>query len=200
MKNPSFRLHQSLAILACTALCISKSPSVSALSAAGNKTDWLALLAFKDRITQDPLSVMSSWNSSIHFCQWLGVFCSNQHPRRVSVLNLQSKKLTGSMPPHLKVINLGDNDFQGPIPQELGRLSRLQNLNLSKNAFEGEIPSNLSYCSDKQGINLNYNNLVSEIPYQLSYLSTKKLSGLLLATSSASMLEETNLLVPSQFH
>ncbi|KAL7201519.1 hypothetical protein ACSBR1_033258 [Camellia fascicularis] len=128
MENRSFRLHQSLTILVCTTLCIypasSKSPSVFALSVAGNETDWLALLAFKDRITQDPQSVMSSWNSSIHFCQWLGVFfCSNQHLRRVTVLNLQNKKLTGSMPPDLKVINLGDNDFQGQIPQELGSLS-----------------------------------------------------------------------------
>ena len=35
-----------------------------------NETDQLALLEFKAKITDDPLQVMSSWNDSIHFCQW----------------------------------------------------------------------------------------------------------------------------------
>ncbi|KAM3733581.1 hypothetical protein ACB098_11G147100 [Castanea mollissima] len=38
---------------------------------------------------------MSSWNDSIHFCQWKGVSCGRRH-QRVTVLNLQSQKLTYS--------------------------------------------------------------------------------------------------------
>uniref|UniRef100_A0A2N9G939 Leucine-rich repeat-containing N-terminal plant-type domain-containing protein n=1 Tax=Fagus sylvatica TaxID=28930 RepID=A0A2N9G939_FAGSY len=52
----------------------------------------LALLEFKAKITLDPFGVMSSWNDSIHFCQWRGVTCGRRH-QRVTVLDLQSLKL-----------------------------------------------------------------------------------------------------------
>ena len=60
------------------------------------ETDRLALLNFKGEISKDPLRVMSSWNDSIHFCQWKGVFCGRRH-QRVTVLDLQSQKLVGSI-------------------------------------------------------------------------------------------------------
>lgn len=129
----------------------SKPSSVAAALSVGNETDRLALLAFKERITEDPLNIITSWNSSIHFCKWQGVSCSTRHPGRVTVLNLEGKKLTGSLPPHignlsfLRGINLGNNSFQGMIPQEFGRLTRLKYLTLSSNSFQGEIPTNLSY-------------------------------------------------------
>ncbi|XP_057484599.1 putative receptor-like protein kinase At3g47110 [Actinidia eriantha] len=186
MKNISFRFHCSYTIFTCIALCLCltslRFPSVAALSS-GNETDRQALLAFKDSITEDPLGVISSWNSTVHFCEWAGVSCSNQHPGRVTVLNLERKKLAGTIPPHLgnlsflRGINLRVNSFRGTIPQELGLLSRLRYLNLSQNAFQGEIPSNLSYCSNLQVIDLSYNNLVGEIPDELSVLSMEKLTG-----------------------
>ncbi|XP_058111246.1 probable LRR receptor-like serine/threonine-protein kinase At3g47570 [Magnolia sinica] len=141
-----------------------------------NETDRLALLAFKDRITNDPLNAMSSWNYSFHFCNWRGIRCSLSD-QRVTVLNLTSLKLEGSIPPHvgnltfLNAIHLGDNSFRREIPQEIGHLVRLQFLNLSYNSFAGKIPSNLTYCSDLEVIDLNFNELVGDIPVQLSSLS-----------------------------
>ncbi|XP_058198866.1 putative receptor-like protein kinase At3g47110 isoform X2 [Rhododendron vialii] len=161
----------------------SKPSSVAAAFPIWNETGRLSLLAFKDRITQDPLNLTASWNTSIHFCKWQGVSCSTRHPGRVTFLNLAGKKLTGSLPPHLgnlsflRGINLENNSFQGMIPQEFGRLTRLKSLYLSRNAFQGEIPTNLSYCSNIQVIRLNYNNLVGKIPEELSSLSTNKLKG-----------------------
>ncbi|XWS07654.1 hypothetical protein CRYUN_Cryun41cG0008000 [Craigia yunnanensis] len=38
-----------------------------------NETDRLALLEFKSMITGDPQGVLSSWNESIHFCQWFNL-------------------------------------------------------------------------------------------------------------------------------
>ncbi|XXG58558.1 hypothetical protein AAC387_Pa04g0843 [Persea americana] len=38
-----------------------------------NKTYRLALLAFKDVISDDPNEVLSAWNDSLHFCMWGGV-------------------------------------------------------------------------------------------------------------------------------
>ncbi|XP_050211314.1 putative receptor-like protein kinase At3g47110 [Mercurialis annua] len=143
----------------------------------GNVTDKLALLDFKNRITQDPLRIMSSWNESVHFCKWVGVSCSISNNNRVTILNLESQRLAGSIPPSignltfLTKINLKNNTFSGQLPQELGRLLRLENLNLTYNSFSGKIPTNLSYCKELTVIEASGNRLVGEIPEQLSSLS-----------------------------
>ena len=62
----------------------------------GNEMDYQALLTFKTKITKDPGNVLSSWNDSLYFCQWEGVTCSRKH-RRVTVLNLLSRGLVGSL-------------------------------------------------------------------------------------------------------
>lgn len=36
-----------------------------------NETDRLALLKFKELIANDPHKILSSWNDSIHFCNWM---------------------------------------------------------------------------------------------------------------------------------
>ncbi|GKV51596.1 hypothetical protein SLEP1_g58232 [Rubroshorea leprosula] len=142
-----------------------------------NETDMLALLAFKDHIVEDPLGVLSSWNESLHFCNWRGVSCSQRHQGRVTALNLGGQKLVGSIPPHignlsfLRQVNLGYNNFKGDIPKEIGWLFRLRYLNVSHNALQGQIPSNLAFCSEMQVITFAYNNLVGEIPKEFQNLS-----------------------------
>ncbi|KAL7182446.1 hypothetical protein ACSBR1_041200 [Camellia fascicularis] len=86
-----------------------------------NETDHQALLAIKDLIPADPLSALSSWNHSINFCHWQGVTCSHQH-QRVTVLNLSSLGLVGSVSPHIgnlsffQSIDLHNNNFHGNVP------------------------------------------------------------------------------------
>ncbi|XP_058089376.1 probable LRR receptor-like serine/threonine-protein kinase At3g47570 [Magnolia sinica] len=141
-----------------------------------NETDRLALLAFKDGILVDPLGILSSWNHSLHFCQWEGITCSPRH-QRVAILKLRGHSLVGHLSPHignlsfLRRIDLSTNKFQGQIPQEIGRLFRLQNLNLTENSFQGEIPSNLSHCSELVIIHIDRNQLVGELPAELGSLS-----------------------------
>ncbi|KAM3707312.1 hypothetical protein ACJW31_02G015100 [Castanea mollissima] len=150
-----------------------KSKSVPALA---NETDRLALLDFKNQITQDPLQIMNSWNNSVHFCNWIGVTCSPSS-KRVTVLDLEAKRLLGTIPPsignltYLTGINLGSNSFNGEIPQEVGRLQSLHHLNLSENSFGGKLPANLSYCTQLRVLDVSYNNLVGQIPDHLSSLS-----------------------------
>ncbi|CAN6715909.1 unnamed protein product [Malus baccata var. baccata] len=161
----------------------------AALSSAslGNETDRMALLDFKKSITQDPLHVMNSWNESVHFCGWVGVTC-NHYTKRVLILNLQDKKLSGSLPPsvgnlsYVTSINLVSNNFRGEIPEEIGRLQSLQVLNLSYNSFSGRIPTNLSQCTQLKTINFRYNELIGSIPNQLS--SLLKLNHMLLFTNN----------------
>ena len=151
-------------LLMCMSPCL-KSAKVPAFA---NERHRLALLDFKNRITQDPFQVMSSWNDSTHFCNWLGVTCSSSS-KRVVVLNLTAKKLFGSIPPsignltYLTRIKLGDNSFYGEIPQEVACLQHLQHLNLSLNSFGGKVPTNLSYCTQLRVLLVAYNNLVGKI-------------------------------------
>ncbi|XP_021647014.2 probable LRR receptor-like serine/threonine-protein kinase At3g47570 isoform X2 [Hevea brasiliensis] len=150
--------------------------TTAAASFDGNKTDHLALLAFRAMITDDPQSALRSWNDSIHFCNWEGVTCGLKH-RRVTILDLQSRGLVGSLSPYignmsfLRELRLQNNSLRGEISPEIGRLFRLQFLHLGNNSFEGEIPSNLSYCSNLEILRVSYNKLVGNIPVELGTLS-----------------------------
>ena len=149
---------------------------LAAYAMGGNETDQLALLEFKAKITDDPLGVLKSWNKSIHFCQWRGVKCGRRH-QRVTMLDLQSQKLVGSISPHignlsfLRVLQLEENGFNHEIPPEIGHLRRLQMLFLSNNSLSGEIPANLSSCSNLMYIYVGTNRLVGKIPAELGSLS-----------------------------
>ncbi|KAJ9167599.1 hypothetical protein P3X46_019216 [Hevea brasiliensis] len=142
---------------------------------AGNETDQLALLEIKAKITNDPLGIFSFWNSSVHFCQWYGVACSDRH-QRVTELNLNSLLLQGSISPHLgnlsflRVLKLQNNSLGHEIPKEIGRLRRLQYLYLSDNMLTGQIPANISGCSNLVVLNLGSNWLVGRIPEDLTSL------------------------------
>ncbi|CAL5414333.1 unnamed protein product [Camellia sinensis] len=73
--------------------------------------------------------------------------------------------------PSSKVSFFKNNSFHGPIPQEMGRLFRLQKLEFSNNSFGGGIPNNLSRCSQLEWLNLVDNNLAGIIPAELGSLS-----------------------------
>ncbi|XP_056698560.1 probable LRR receptor-like serine/threonine-protein kinase At3g47570 [Spinacia oleracea] len=144
--------------------------------AGNNETDRLALLEIKAKITLDPLGVMSSWNDTLHFCEWYGVTCGRRH-QRVTILDLQSSKLTGIISPHLgnlsflTKLHLQNNSFGGTIPLQINRLHRLQTLWLFNNSITGEIPSNISSCYSLIQIGLENNRLMGEIPPTLGSLA-----------------------------
>ncbi|XP_050211156.1 probable LRR receptor-like serine/threonine-protein kinase At3g47570 [Mercurialis annua] len=148
--------------------------------AATNVTDRLALLEFKAKITNDPLGVMSSWNSSHHFCQWYGVACGRRHHQRVTELNLNTCKLSGSISPHignlsfLRKLYLANNSFSYEIPPQIGHLRRMQVISLFNNLLSGEIPSNISACSNLDVVQLYGNKLIGKIPVELSSLTSLK--------------------------
>ncbi|KDP24394.1 hypothetical protein JCGZ_26600 [Jatropha curcas] len=168
-------------------LCMSLSYFNHAISL-HNETDRLALISFKDSIQQDPFQVLSSWNNSLHFCNWYGISCSLRHPNRVIALNLGSQRLVGSLSPHignlsfLRRIDLQTNSFHDQIPQEIGRLRHIQYINLGNNSFQGNIPSNLSHCSNLIYLRLTYNQLVGSIPLELGSLT--KLEHLVMARNN----------------
>ena len=145
---------------------------VTSIVGGNNETNRLALLEFKAKITHDPFGVMASWNHSLHFCKWQGVTCGRRH-QRVTVLDLQSSKLVGSISPYianlsfLRNLYLQNNSFHNEIPPEIGHLHRLQVLRLDNNTLIGKIPSNLSGCANLIEFRVNYNLLIGEIPTTL---------------------------------
>ncbi|XXG39575.1 hypothetical protein AAC387_Pa01g0505 [Persea americana] len=80
----------SISIHAILLISVSEAAATTLLR---NETDRLALLAFKTEITADPSQALSSWNDSLHFCEWRGVTCGRKH-QRVSTLNLTVLDLT----------------------------------------------------------------------------------------------------------
>ncbi|RWR78767.1 putative LRR receptor-like serine/threonine-protein kinase [Cinnamomum micranthum f. kanehirae] len=83
-------------------LLISLSGTATTTPTLLNKTDRLALLAFKTEIRDDPLQALISWNNSLHFCEWRGVTCGHRH-QRVRALNLGSLSLEGPLSPHIAI-------------------------------------------------------------------------------------------------
>ncbi|KAI9115862.1 hypothetical protein K1719_012792 [Acacia pycnantha] len=146
------------------------------IKSTSNETDYEALLKFKESIRNDPDEILSSWNSSNHFCAWTGIKCSHKH-ERVTELSLGGYDLSGIISPHvgnlsfLRNLNLSDNSFHGVIPPELGRLFRLKLLNLGENSLRGEIPWNLTSCIQMTRLNLSWNSLSGKIPFQIGSLN-----------------------------
>ncbi|KAJ0795246.1 putative non-specific serine/threonine protein kinase [Helianthus annuus] len=142
----------------------------------GIETDHEALLKIKSLITRDPYGALTSWNDSLHLCDWSHVYCGKRH-RRVTIIDLSSQGLEGSLSPHvgnlsfLHLLFLYNNSFQGAIPQELGRLSRLRRLYLYQNKFNEVIPTNISSCFNLEVIGLSNNELVGSIPKEISSLT-----------------------------
>ncbi|KAL5569680.1 hypothetical protein UlMin_026255 [Ulmus minor] len=143
-------------------------------NALGNDTDRLSLIHFKQSIT-DPSGVLSSWNDSVSFCNWLGITCGTRH-RRVTSLILEGHNLKGSISPHignltfLKLISLQKNSFFGEIPWQVGHLFRLQHLYLTNNTLGGRIPVSLMNCSQLRTIRLSGNRLSGDIPNEIGTL------------------------------
>jgi Leucine-rich repeat (LRR) protein len=72
------------------------------------------------------------------------------------------------------------NNFDGPIPEEVGELKLLYILNLSHNSFIGQIPKSLGKLTYLESLDLSSNELTGEIPIQLAngliFLSVLNLS------------------------
>ena len=148
----------------------------------GNETDKHALLVIKNHLVDVRNGgALSSWNDSLHFCEWEGVTCGRKH-ERVKVLRLEDQSFGGSLPPigignltFLRELLLSNNNLQGSIPSDIGLLRRLQHLNLSWNSLQGQIPAELTNCSNLITMDLTKNNLTGQIPFQVGHMSKLQL-------------------------
>lgn len=152
----------------------------------------LALLSFKQSITQDPQGSLGNWNQTDENpCSWNGITCKNQ---RVVSVSIPKKKLLGYLPssigslPDLRHVNLRSNrfygplplnlfqaqglqslvlfgnSFYGPLPNDIGKLKFLQNLDLSQNFLNGSLPSSILQCRRLKNLVLSHNNFSGSLP------------------------------------
>ncbi|KAJ3708306.1 hypothetical protein LUZ61_012011 [Rhynchospora tenuis] len=155
-------------------LSLPKSSMATTARTFSSETDKQALLAFKNNLDNGS-PVLSSWNGSVSYCKWEGVYCCRQHPQRVCALELPSSSLVGPISPYignlsyLRSIDLGDNKLYGIIPSSIGYLHRLQHLCLRNNSLSGTFSANLNNCSQLVNLSLAYNQFSGNLPSRLGY-------------------------------
>ncbi|PWA81297.1 leucine-rich repeat receptor-like protein kinase family protein [Artemisia annua] len=123
--------------------------------------------------------IVSSWtlpqsNSSAPSpcTSWLGIVCNTDG--NINRLNLTMSDLEGTLHQfpfstlrNLTHFELSLNNFFGPIPPEIGLLSKLVYLDLSVNQLSGPIPPTIGKLSQLTILSLSGNRLNSSIPHEI---------------------------------
>ncbi|KAL7596680.1 hypothetical protein Lser_V15G27889 [Lactuca serriola] len=131
------------------------------------------LLDLKQRWGNPPS--LTNWNASSSPCKWPEVSCNPDGS--VFVLNLQSKGLTGTIPPficdlrNLEILALADNLLTGEFPRVLYNCSKLTEIEIAQNAFVGRLPDDIDRLSGVKVIDLGANNFTGDIPPAIGNLS-----------------------------
>nr|KYP55777.1 putative LRR receptor-like serine/threonine-protein kinase At1g74360 family [Cajanus cajan] len=102
---------------------------------------------------------------------------------RLTFLTLTNNQFTGPVPSelgkltYLVALELAFNNFSGSIPPSLGNLTSLLWLNLANNSLTGEIPLELGNCSSLLWLNLANNKLSGKFPPELTRIGYVQLTG-----------------------
>ncbi|KAI3665682.1 hypothetical protein L6452_44312 [Arctium lappa] len=138
--------------------------------------DGILLLSFKYSVSNDPFSVLSTWNYSDETpCSWNGVVC-NIPDNRVTGLSLPNSQLVASIPAnmglieHLREVNLSNNYINGSIPLSLYNSLELEVIDFSNNLISGEIFGFVGAWRSLRVLNVSGNLLTGKIPENLALL------------------------------
>ena len=138
-------------------------------------TDRAALIALYNATDGPNWSWNENWLTDEPLSEWFGV--TTDANGRVTRLNLWNKNLSGPIPSELgdltklTQLNLGSNQLSGGIPLQLGNLTNLQLLYLYSNQLSGPIPPELGSLSNLESLSLWGNRLSGSIPPELGNLS-----------------------------
>ncbi|CAI0408152.1 unnamed protein product [Linum tenue] len=165
--------------------------SISTAAPPANDTDALTLFRLQ---TDTHGNLRSNWTTTTTSnvpCSWLGVGCSADTGRVISLtlpslslrgpisslasldqlryLDLHDNRLNGTVAPiancsNLKLVYLAGNDFSGEIPRSISSLHRLLRLDLSDNNLGGSIPPEIGNLTKLLTLRLQSNALTGRIP------------------------------------
>ncbi|KAL6570984.1 Protein NSP-INTERACTING KINASE 2 [Orobanche gracilis] len=116
----------------------------------------------------DPHGVLNWDENAVDPCGWTMVGCS--HDNFVVTLVLQENNITGEIPnelgklPKLQALDLSDNLLTGEIPSSLSNLKTLNYLRLNNNSLTGRIPMALGNLTQLTFMDLSFNNLSGPVP------------------------------------
>ena len=116
-------------------------------------------------------------NTTSHHCTWEGITCNTEgHVVRITYSYIDGKmvelsKLKFSSFPSLLHLNVSHSSIYGPIPDEIGMLTKLTYLRISECDVYGELPVSLGNLTLLEELDLSYNyDLFGAIPSSLGYL------------------------------
>ena len=136
--------------------------------------DRAALVAFYEATDGPNWYANDSWLSNAPLKDWRGVGVTDG---RVTSLVLSDHDLKGPIPPELgslsrlERLDLGGNVLTGPIPPSLENLTELAVLDLLSNSLTDSIPPELGNLTRLQRLNLANNDLTGSIPPSLGNLT-----------------------------
>ena len=137
--------------------------------------DRAALVALYEATDGPNWYANESWLSNAPLKDWRGVEVNDDG--RVSSLVLYDHDLTGPIPPELgnlsrlERLRLDGNVLTGPIPPSLGNLTELAVLDLRSNSLTDSIPPELGNLTRLQWLDLANNDLTGSIPPSLGNLT-----------------------------
>ena len=149
--------------------------AVDAAAQAGHAGDRAALMALYEATNGPDWSHSNNWNTNAAIGTWEGV--TTDSDGRVIHLFLRATRLAGPIPAELgnltrlTALDLRQNGLTGPIPPELARLTSLTQLVLFSNQLTGPIPMELSNLTGLTTLDLGYNGLSGSIPAELGDLT-----------------------------
>lgn len=124
--------------------------------------------------------------------------CSNTS---LEVLDLGNNQLTGNLPnsigclKHLRTLDLYSNSITGQIPHSFGNLSRLEHLDLSYNSMNGTILESIGQFSDLSFLSL-FSNSWEGIITEVHFMNLSKLIWLSLSTKNSLVFKVPNDWIP----
>jgi len=160
--------------LACLLACVCTVAVTLDGHAQDSAGDRAALVALYHATDGESWTNNENWLTDEPLGAWHGVTVSDG---RVTGVSLVDNRLWGPIPPELGtlsrlgVLSFANNRLQGHIPPELGDLSNLRQLDFAGNWLEGPIPPEIGSLLGLRSLNLSHNQLTGPIPPEFGNLS-----------------------------
>jgi Leucine-rich repeat (LRR) protein len=114
---------------------------------------------------------MRSSEFSVPQCEWTGIVCNEDN--QVTQIRWEHRDYTGTIPTEIRILStlthldLSNNHLEGPIPEDLYRLTDLEKLYLFKNALTGTISTRIGDLDKITHFHVSHNYLTGPIPEEL---------------------------------